>query len=262
MSGVLADILAKKRAEIPALRARLAARTEALRATRDVLALLARPPGAPLRLLAEHKRRSPSAGVLSTVLSPAARACLYAEAGAAMVSVLTDAGFFDGSWEHVVQARAALGEATPILAKEFVLDEIQIDAARAFGADTVLLIARIVDAEALARLVDHARKRGMEPLVEVATDHELESALAARAKLIGVNARDLDTLAMDREKAARVLANIPEDCVALHLSGLKTPEDVRAVATTRADGALVGEVLMRQDDPRPLLEAMARAAGK
>ncbi len=258
----LADILRSKAAEIGAMdRDDVAQRARTSRhEPHDVVAALDQ--GA-LALIAEVKRRSPSAGALSTVLSPADRAVVYARSGASMVSVLCDGPFFDGSWEHLSAARARFddaGLATPLLAKEFVIDDVQIAEARARGADAVLLIARIVDRATLRRLVASARDLGVEPLVEVALDAELDAALDAGARVIGVNARDLDTLAMDPARAARVLGNVPADRVAVHLSGLKGPEDVARIAASRADAALVGEALMRLDDPSALLGAMRAAA--
>jgi indole-3-glycerol phosphate synthase len=179
-----------------------------------------------------------------------------------MVSVLCDGPFFDGSWEHLAAARARLdaaGRAVPLLAKEFVLDERQIGEARDRGADAVLLIARIVDAPLLARLCGAAREEGLEPLVEVTDERELEAGLRAGARVVGVNVRDLDTLAMDAARAARVLDAIPADVVAVHLSGLREPADVARVARSRADAALIGEALMRDDDPRARLRAMVDA---
>ena len=154
----------------------------------------------------------------------------------------------------------AAGHSTPILAKEFVIDERQLREARACGADAVLLIARILDRTRLHELLAQTETLGLEALVEVVTEDELAWAVSAGATIIGVNARDLDTLVMDPERAARVLAAIPDACIPLHLSGLKGPEDVRRLAATRAHGALVGETLMREDDPRALLTSMVQAA--
>jgi indole-3-glycerol phosphate synthase len=257
----LAQILASKRADVQSLRA--SPRAKNARKPLDVVRALRRDGGA-LRLLTEVKLRSPSAGPLSRALAPDARALAYAEAGASMVSVLCDGPFFDGDWAHLGAARARLdaaGLAVPLLAKEFVLDERQVLEARDRGADAVLLIARIVDARALARLAEVARSEGLEPLVEVVDERELEAALAAKARVVGVNARDLDTLAMDAARAARVLDAIPPGVVAVHFSGLREPADVARVAGTRADAALVGEALMRDDDPRPRLRAFLDAAG-
>jgi indole-3-glycerol phosphate synthase len=226
---------------------------------------LARGEGEPLRLIAEVKMRSPSAGELSKALSPAERALKYAAAGATMISVLTDGPFFGGSFADLAACRealdGALGEKRPfLLCKEFVVHPIQMDRALDAGADAVLLIVRILEEGELAGLVREAEGRGLLPLVEVATEKELPEAKGAGARVIGVNARDLNTLKMDGERAARVLSGIEEGRVAIHLSGLGKPEDVTRVAGSRADAALIGEALMRQDDPSELLGAMVRAA--
>jgi indole-3-glycerol phosphate synthase len=214
-------------------------------------------------LIAEMKHKSPSAGVLSRALDAPSRAEAYASSGATMVSVLCDAPFFDGSWDHLAAARTrldAIGARAALLAKEFVLDESQIACARRHGADAVLLIARLVDPARLAELTRVAREQSLEPFVEIVDEAELDAALRADARVIGVNARDLDTLAMDAARTARVLAAIPGDRVAVHLSGLKSDADVASVARSTAAAALVGEVLMRQDDPRALLARFVSAA--
>lgn len=258
---MLADILARKAREVDALRARPP--RGATREPLDVVAALRRDRGSPLRLIAEVKLRSPSAGPLSRALSPAERALAYADSGAAMVSVLCDEAFFDGSWQHVQAARDQLdaaGLSVPVLAKEFVIDECQIAEARHRGADAVLLIARIVPAPRLAQLAQAARAARVEPFIEVVTEAELDAALAAGARVVGVNTRDLDTLAMDAAGGARVLARVPPEVVAVYLSGLRDAQDVARVASGRADAALIGEALMRAVDPRPLLRTMAQAA--
>jgi indole-3-glycerol phosphate synthase len=145
------------------------------------------------------------------------------------------------------------------MAKEFVIDERQIQEARDRGADAILLIARIVPPARLAELARAARAEGLEPLIEVVDEDELEAAERAGARVVGVNARDLDTGQMDPVRAARVLVSIPPDVVAIHLSGLRAPEDVAQIARGRADAALVGEALMRDDDPRPRLRAFVAA---
>jgi indole-3-glycerol phosphate synthase len=265
----LADIVASKTAEVEALRREPRRRTA--RRCIDVVGALRRAPASPLRLIAEVKLRSPSAGPLSRALRPADRALAYAEAGATMVSVLCDAPFFDGSWEHLASARARLdgdGRAIPLLAKEFVIDERQIQEARDRGADAVLLIARIVSRGRLVELARASFAEGIEPLVEVVDEAELESASLAGSRVVGVNARDLDTLQMDAARAARLLAAVPPGVVAVHLSGLKAPDDVARVArrdpgagaARTPDAALIGEALMRADDPRERLSAMVEAA--
>ena len=226
-------------------------------------ATLRRHPGEPLRIIAEIKRKSPSAGELSKVPDVGERAAIYGRSGAATVSVLCDAPFFGGSWDDLERAREGvdrLSRDVPILAKEFVLDEVQLDRARVTGADAVLLIARIVSPARLVELHRAARARDLHAIVEVTSEAEIAAALECGARMIGVNARDLDTLAMDADRAARVLAAIPPSIVRLHLSGVKTEDDVRAIARGPADGVLIGEVLMREADPAPRLRALVAAA--
>ncbi len=259
--NLLERILQQKKLEIEALADEPAA-TVFGRKSHDVVSALARREG-PLRLIAEIKFKSPSAGPLSRSLTVQERAVAYAKAGASMVSVLCDHEFFDGSWDDVARARSALDAARlaiPVLAKEFILDPVQLAAAQAKGADAVLLIARIVSPVRLGELTEAALTRDLEPIVEVASLEELASALSTRARIIAVNARDLDTLAMDPARAASILERIPADRVALHFSGVKSVDDVRAIAGRRADGALVGEALMREDEPTPLLTKFVAAA--
>ena len=251
-AGLLARILAQKSQELPALRARSLPAPQAPRAFS-----LRREDGA-LRLIAEIKFRSPSAGPLSTALSVGERAAAYERAGASMVSVLCDREFFDGDFRHLAEARAACS--LPLLCKEFVIDESQLDAARAYGADAVLLIARCLSGARLGELTRAARERQLEPFVEVVNDEESKQAVAAGATLIGVNARDLDTLEMDAARAARVLAELPSSATRVHLSGIAQPEDVRRVAAGVADAALIGETLMREALPEARLAALVLAA--
>lgn len=265
-TNVLRRILASKRVEI----IKLGARTPFAKSYEPeglVFQTLRRPSDEPLRLITEIKPRSPSAGVLSNVMTVAQRAEAYAQAGAVMISVLVDEPFFGGSYENLFTCRQTLdgiyGSSRPrLLCKEFILDAVQIDWAAHSGADAVLLIARIVTTDELHKLVAHAYARGLEPLVEVTTDAELRAAEASNARVIGVNARDLDTLAMDHARAAQVLAHIDSNRVRVHLSGLVLPDDVARIARGPADAALVGEALMRQDDPTALLgEMVRRSAG-
>jgi indole-3-glycerol phosphate synthase len=257
--GRLRDILDEKAKEVAALRTTAPPARPAGWAARDVVAALRRPSGAPLRLIAEIKFRSPSAGALSRAQGPGERARSYEAGGAAMVSVLTDHRWFDGSLDDLAAARQATR--LPVLCKDFIIDPLQVDRAAGAGADAALVIVRcLADGSALAELVDGTRRRGLEPFVEVVTEEELERSLDAGARVIGVNARDLDTLAMDAARADRVLALIPEEVVAVRLSGLKTAADAAAIARSRADAALIGEALMRRDDPAPLLSELVTAA--
>ncbi|MBI2394918.1 MAG: indole-3-glycerol-phosphate synthase [Deltaproteobacteria bacterium] len=259
--SVLDAILAATRAECARLHAELpppvdhrpidvAARLSRARAVTDV----------PLRLIAEIKKRSPSAGALSRALGVEQRAAVYAREGATMISVLVDRAHFDGGYDDLSRARAVTD--VPLLAKGFTIDDVQLEAARRAGADAVLLIARILDDAALRALLAGSVARGLTPIVEVVDEQELSRALAADARVIGVNARDLATLMMDRARAARVLAAIPEGRVALWFSGVSEPAEIATLRASRVDGALIGEALMRHDDPAPLLRAMIDAAGR
>ena len=183
------------------------------------------------------------------MLSVAERAAAYERAGARAVSVLCDRNYFGGDFSHLAEARAACS--LPLLCKDFVLDEWQVDAARAWGADAALLIVRCLEPD---------RLRERQPLVEVATEQEAQLAVEAEAEIVGVNARDLDTLEMDATRAGRVLESLPETVIPVHLSGLQSPADVSRVARSRAHAALVGEALMRADDPEPVLRQMVAAA--
>lgn len=252
LMGVLAEILQNKRSELPALRRLPLPPAPPLRPVR-----LARAAADGLRFIAEIKRRSPSAGPLSTQLSVAERASAYERGGAHMISVLCDATFFDGAYEHLAQARAAT--TLPILCKEFIIDEVQLDLARAHGADAVLLIARCLAPSRLHELAQGATERGLEVLAEVHAPAEVPVVLGAGARLVGVNARDLDSLVMHAEQARRVLAELPAGVTRVHLSGLSSEDHVRGVAASRADAALIGECLMRQDDPTELLTRLVAA---
>jgi indole-3-glycerol phosphate synthase len=256
--GLLAEIIAQKAAEVALLSASPVT-DRAGGPPRDVFGTLRRTGGERLRLIAEIKFRSPSAGSLSRTLGAGERARVYERGGASMISVLTDRTWFDGSFDDLAAARAQVS--IPVLCKDFVIDLAQIDRAWAAGADAVLLIVRCLrQAGLVSRLVEGARSRGMEPFVEVVDEHELAVALAAGARVIGVNARDLDTLEVDTERATRVLAGIPANTVAVHLSGLRSAADAAVIAASRADAALIGEALMRRDDPLPLLDELVRVA--
>lgn len=253
VTGLLDRIIGAKRLEIEELRRR------PLPQPGPIVPLdLRRAAHEPLKLIAEIKLRSPSAGALSTVLGVADRARAYERAGATMVSVLCDHTFFDGSFEHLQSARAATS--LPLLCKDFVLSEVQLDAARAFGASAVLLIVRCLDDEALERLIHEAEARQLLPIVEVTSEAEAERALGAGATTIGVNSRDLDTLEMDAERARRVLEALGPGVTRAWFSGLKQPSQLTDPIFDAADAALIGEGLMRQDDPEPLLRSFVQSA--
>jgi len=212
--------------------------------------------GGEVQVIAEIKRRSPSAGPIRPDADPAALARAYATGGAAALSVLTDPVFFDGSPEALIRARAATD--LPVLRKDFLFSPAQIYEARAWGADAVLLIVRLLDDVQLRDLQALARGLGMDALVEVHDESELERALALGANPIGVNHRDLDRFVTDLGISARLAPRVPAEVVLVAESGLATRADVEAMGRRGVDAVLIGEGLMRQAD---VAEAVAALRG-
>jgi indole-3-glycerol phosphate synthase len=210
--------------------------------------------GPRLACIAEIKRRSPSAGWIRPQADAAAVARAYQEAGAAALSVLTDGPFFGGSLEDLVVARAAVR--LPVLRKDFIVDPYQVAESRAAGADAILLIvAALTDGELVA-LLSEADRWGLDALVETHAAGEIDRALAAGARLLGVNHRDLATLEMDMTLAARLRPQIPADCLVVAESGIRTAEDVGRMRGAGVDAILVGENLMKASDPGSALRAL------
>lgn len=252
--GVLQKILETKVGEVAAARA---ARpyAEVERAARQVpparslAAALARPSGAgalPVRVLAEVKRASPSAGPIAPGIDPVAVARAYEAAGAAACSILTDQPFFDGDLAFLAAARAAVN--IPLLRKDFMIDAYQVAEARAAGADAILLIVAALDDVELAELSAAAADFGMDALVEVHDEAEAARAVKAGATLIGVNHRDLRTFQMDLGLTGRLAPQLPGGTVLVAESGIRTPADVAGLAVAGAHAILVGETLMRARD--------------
>ena len=198
------------------------------------------------RVIAEFKRASPSKGEIRPAAEPERIARAYAEAGAAALSVLTDAEFFGGSLDDLRAARAACE--LPVLRKDFTLDAIQIAEARAAGADAVLLIASVLSDGPLADLLEEARNLGLDALVEVHDARELERALALGAELIGVNNRDLRTFRTDVAVTERLCARA-SGCTLVSESGFDAPETLAALGALGVDAFLIGEALMSAPDP-------------
>ncbi|HTJ42927.1 MAG TPA: indole-3-glycerol phosphate synthase TrpC [Kofleriaceae bacterium] len=246
-TGLLAEILAAKRDEVAARRA-VRPTFSLSGTTRGFARALARGPHDPVRAIAEIKRKSPSAGAIRPGADPAAIARDYASHGAAALSVLTDERWFDGSIEFLARVRDAV--AIPLLRKDFVVDAYQIAEARAAGADAVLLIvAAIPDDAQLRELLAAAHDHGLDALVEVHDEREAEAAIACGARVIGVNHRNLTTLAIDMSLTARIAPAIPNDTILVGESGIKTAADVRALGLAGAHAILVGESLMRAASP-------------
>lgn len=229
-------------------------RAEAGATVRPFLEALRRPPGAPLRVIAEVKRSSPSAGTLRAAYDPAGIAASYEDAGAAAISVLTEPSRFGGSVEDLARVRDRVG--VPVLLKDFVVHERQVYEARAYGADAALLIVALLSAGQLRDYAALMREIGLTPLVEILDPTEIDRALEVSGAAIGVNNRDLRTLEMRRGHAEAMLPLIPEDRVRVGESGYGTRADLEGLARVGADAALVGESLLRAASPGDALRAL------
>ena len=211
-----------------------------------------------VNLIAEIKKASPSAGVLRREFEPVSLARGFEQAGAAALSVLTEEENFQGALAHLRDARAAVS--LPVLRKDFIVDPWQVWEARAANADSFLLIAAALDDAALAGLLNLGRELGMEALVEVHTAGELERVLAAGARILGVNNRNLHTLEVRVETSLDLAGMIPEDRVAVSESGLRSAEDLRKLSAAGFDAFLIGESLMREPDPGAALKRLIATA--
>ena len=205
-------------------------------------------------VIAEIKKASPSAGVIRADFRPAAIAAGYAAAGAACLSVLTDERYFAGSDRHLVEARAAC--ALPVLRKDFTLDPWQVYESRVLGADCILLIAAALGRGELQELHGLAQDIGLDVLVEVHDERELENALACGADLIGVNNRDLHRFTTDLGVSERLRPLIPEEKIMVSESGIQSPDDVARLRDCGVDAFLVGEAFMRAADPGAALRRL------
>ena len=244
---ILDEILANKRTEVAAQKS-----------ARDFAGAL-RQPG--VSVIAEFKRRSPSGGELRPGASAGDLASMYARAGAAAMSVLTDERYFGGRNADLVEAREASG--LPVLRKDFVVDPFQIYEARVIGADAVLLIVRTLTDAELRSMLALSRELGMTALVETHSGDEVRRSLDAGASVIGVNNRDLDTLVTDIRLCLELRSLVPRDCVYVAESGISTSEHMAMLSDAGVDAVLIGEALVRAPDPgervRELLRIGARA---
>jgi indole-3-glycerol phosphate synthase len=259
---ILDDILATKRDEVTVLRypqTRDLLRKTALDAppTRDFTAALRQPDGR-VAVIGELKRRSPSKGDLAPDLDPGPTAKAYEAGGAVALSVLTDGFYFGGTVADLQAARDATS--LPCLRKDFTVDEVQVYEARAIGADAILLIvAAIHDDALLADLHALAIALGLGVLVEAHDAGEVERALRAGARIVGVNSRDLSTFAEDLVRATGLSTTIPPEVIAVAESAIRSADDSRRVAAAGFDAILVGEALVRADDPSALVRELAAA---
>ncbi|MFJ8042747.1 indole-3-glycerol phosphate synthase TrpC [Kitasatospora sp. NPDC096147] len=210
-----------------------------------------------VRVICEVKRSSPSKGALAAIADPAALALDYAAGGAAAISVLTEQRRFGGSLADLDAVRAAVD--TPLLRKDFIVTAYQLWEARAHGADLALLIVAALDQPALVSLIERAESIGLTPLVEVHDEEEIARAVDAGAKIIGVNARNLKTLEVDRNTFGNVVDAIPAHIVKVAESGVRGPHDLIAYANLGADAVLVGESLVTGRDPKAAVADLVAA---
>jgi len=242
VAGVRED-LAPRMAAVP--EAELERRAAAAPSALDAEAALRSQPG--IAVIAEVKRSSPSKGALADIPDPATLAASYAQGGATVVSVLTEPRRFSGTLDDLAAVRRRV--TIPVLRKDFLVTRYQVTEARAWGADVVLLIVASLDQRDLVALREHAESLGMTALVEVHDEDETRRAVDAGAAVIGVNARDLRTLEVDRSVFGRLRRHIPDDVVTIAESGVRDVADVREYAAAGAHGVLVGEALVTGGDP-------------
>ena len=255
---MLAELCASARAAVPALAARRAELEHAAAAAPAGPAFgasLAR--GDRVTVIAELKRSSPSKGAINAALAAGAQAAAYAAGGAAALSILTEPSRFGGQAADVTDAIAATGGRVPVLKKDFHVHPLQLVEARALGASAALLIARALTPADLRTMERAARDLGLETLIEIRDERELDAALAADARVIGVNNRNLETLAIDLATGERVVPLIPADRVAVFESGVYTPAEVARAAAAGADAVLVGSSISAAHDPAAAVATLA-----
>jgi indole-3-glycerol phosphate synthase len=251
VAGVRADLAEREKAlpfdELKVLAAKAPAPRDAASALRE----------SSIGVIAEVKRRSPSKGELAAIADPASLAKDYEEAGARVISVLTEGRRFGGSLDDFDAVRAVVD--VPLLRKDFVVSPYQVHEARAHGADMVLLIVAALEQNALVSLLDRVESLGMSALVEVHNAEEADRALEAGAQVIGINARNLHTLEVDRDVFGRLAPGLPFDVTKIAESGVRGPGDLMAYAGHGADAVLVGEGLVASGDPKGALVKLVTA---
>ena len=251
IDGVRADVAAR---EAVVSLEQIKAAANAAPPPLDVLAAL-RAPG--IGVIAEVKRASPSRGELANIPDPADLARAYESGGARIVSVLTEERRFHGSLADLDAVRAAVS--IPVLRKDFIVRPYQIHEARAHGADMLLLIVAALEQPALVSMLERTESLGMTALVEVHTEEEADRALQAGATVIGVNARDLKTLKVDRDCFARIAPGLPSNVIRVAESGVRDTADLLAYAGAGADAVLVGEGVVTSGDPRTAVADLVTA---
>jgi indole-3-glycerol phosphate synthase len=258
VTDFLARVLAQKQEEVDALK-----RAGALGMFKRTASAMPLPPSfhdalrvprAAFAIIGEIKRASPSAGVIRDDLDAARQARLYEEIGVSAISVLTESTWFHGTPRDLLAAAQATS--LPVLCKDFVIDPVQVYQARAFGASAVLLICELLGDEELDALIRVSRLLSLDPVVECHSAEQLERALASRARIIGINARDLRTLEVDPRVPLRLAHRLPEHALTIAESGIKDHETVQRLADAGFDAFLIGELLSGADDPAAAFAAL------
>lgn len=264
MNDILTQILDTKKSEVNAAR-QLRSQSDLLREAKNrkdlrgfAQAIEEKIAQGKSAIIAEVKKASPSKGIIRNNFDPAAIASSYAAHGAACLSVLTDVQYFQGSSDHLRQARAACS--LPVLRKDFIIDPYQIIQARALGADCILLIVAALETSQMQELEAVAIELGMDVLVEVHDHSELDAALTLQTRLLGINNRNLRTFETSTQTTLDLLKHIPADKRVVTESGILTPADVEKMRAHDVHAFLVGEAFMRQDDPGLALHDMFFAA--
>lgn len=252
--GTLGEILAETRKRVASLDGARRGAAVAVASGWPRASLVRALRGETVAVIAEVKRRSPSKGVLNPALDAGAQARRFERGGAAAISVITEPTRFGGSLDDLRDTAA--NSQLPMLRKDFHIAPNQLTEARDNGASGILLIARALAPRDLIALAGLARDLGLEPLIEVRTEAELEAAVAAAARIVGVNSRDLETLQVDESVPARLIPLVPPDIVAVWESGVRTASDVRRAAEAGADAVLVGSALSRTQEPESLLREL------
>ncbi len=250
MSTILDEIIENKLVEIEHSKKtlplqKITSELASARPVRDFYAALK--PEGNLRIIAEIKRASPSKGIIAKDFDPVRIARSYASAGASALSVLTDENFFKGSLEYLSQIRDAVD--TPLLRKDFILDLYQVYESRHFGADALLLIVAALEQDVLCELLELTENLGMNALVEVHDEQELERALSARAKIIGINNRDLKTFTVDLGVSMNLSKKVPNEIIVVAESGIRSSDDITKLRSEGVHVFLIGETFMKTPDP-------------
>ncbi len=246
MHGLMKEILANKLSEVENLRERglFTSRKDDLPPIRDFRAAISMPGG--IGLIAEIKFTSPSVGVIREKMDPCAIGKIYEDAGAVAVSLLTDYRFFGGNLDDLPRLKKAIS--LPILRKDFVIDEIQVKESHSFGADAVLLIARILSREQLKELIVLSKELGLTPLTEIHDRHDLEKAVDCGAEIIGINNRNLETFKVCLQTTLDLVPLVPKKCIIISESGIFDKEDIQLLRRSGVQAVLVGTSIMESKD--------------